>query len=202
MIVNRQFVRKLTRDINQENHRAISATWYAGGFSCLTPKIDDPDIAAVRHPGFSKNSNFNGWHKGKECPAATRFLYNIYCKFAHSSRTDWRCMLGAHSGCVYSQGILRSSCPECYWLWRLHLRESYTTRNVYWSRASVCVRVYVCVSVCLYDCLSAAACQHYCTDPDVTWGMLGGAPSCALLSGFEICARVALLWQHSANAKC
>ena len=29
-----------------------------------------------------------------------------------------------------------------------------------WSRASVCV----CV------CVSAAACPHYCTDPDVTWG--------------------------------
>ena len=27
-------------------------------------------------------------------------------------------------------------------------------------------------------------------------------PSCALLGGFVIGARVALLWQHSANAKC
>ena len=33
-------------------------------------------------------------------------------------------------------------------------------RNVLWSRASVC--------------LSAAACRHYCTDPDVTWGSGGG----------------------------
>ena len=41
-------------------------------------------------------------------------------------------------------------------------RESKTTRNVLWSRASVCV------SVCV--CLSAAACLQYCTDPDVTWG--------------------------------
>jgi len=39
-------------------------------------------------------------------------------------------------------------------------RESQTTRNVLWSRASVCV----CV------CLSAAACPHYCTDPSVTLG--------------------------------
>ena len=35
-----------------------------------------------------------------------------------------------------------------------------------WSRASVCL----CV------CLSAAACPHYCTDPDVTWGSGRGCP--------------------------
>jgi len=27
-------------------------------------------------------------------------------------------------------------------------------------------------------------------------------PSCALLDGFAIGARVALLWQHNANVKC
>jgi len=37
-------------------------------------------------------------------------------------------------------------------------RESKTTRNVLRLRASVCLSV----------CLSAAACLHYCTDPDVT----------------------------------
>jgi len=36
------------------------------------------------------------------------------------------------------------------------------TRNVLWSRASVC--------------LSAAACLRYCTDPDVTWGTGRGCP--------------------------
>ena len=41
-------------------------------------------------------------------------------------------------------------------------RESKTTRNVMWSRTSVC--------------LSAAACPHYCTDPDVTWGNGRGCP--------------------------
>jgi len=34
------------------------------------------------------------------------------------------------------------------------LRESQTTQNVLWSPVSVC--------------LSTAACQHYCMDPDVT----------------------------------
>jgi len=51
-------------------------------------------------------------------------------------------------------------------------RESKTTRNVLWSRASVCVYVCLCV------CLSAAACLQYCTDPDVTWGSGRG---CALV---------------------
>jgi len=54
--------------------------------------------------------------------------------------------------------------------------------------------------VCVPVCLSAAACPHYCTDPDVTWGVVGYAPSCALLGGFAIGARVALLWQHYGNA--
>jgi len=43
-------------------------------------------------------------------------------------------------------------------------------RNVYWSRAYV----YLCVCICV--CLSAAAFAHYCTDPDVTWGMVWGCP--------------------------
>jgi len=31
-------------------------------------------------------------------------------------------------------------------------------------------------------CVSAlAAFPHYCTDPDVIWGLVGSAPSCALL---------------------
>jgi len=41
--------------------------------------------------------------------------------------------------------------------------------------------------------------------PDVTWGVVGMLPSCAacaLLGGFAIGERVALLWQYNANAKC
>jgi len=45
-------------------------------------------------------------------------------------------------------------------------RESYTTRDVLWSRASVCLSVR----------LSAAACPHYCTDLDVSWGSGRGCP--------------------------
>jgi len=61
------------------------------------------------------------------------------------------------------------------------------------TRVCVCV----CLSLSLCVCLSAAACPHYCTDPDVPWGNgRGRPPSCALLGGFAIGARVALLWQH------
>jgi len=49
--------------------------------------------------------------------------------------------------------------------------------------------LYVCVSVCL----SLAAFPHYCTVPDVTWGMAGVSSSCALLCGFAIGARVSFL---------
>jgi len=49
-------------------------------------------------------------------------------------------------------------------------------------------------------CLSTAVRPHYCTDPDVTWGRGRGCPpSCALLGGFAIGVRGALLWQHNAN---
>jgi len=34
----------------------------------------------------------------------------------------------------------------------------------------------VVTRVCLSLCLSAAACQHYCTDPDVTWRSGRGCP--------------------------
>ena len=42
-------------------------------------------------------------------------------------------------------------------------------------------------------CLSLAAFRHCCTDPDVSWEMVGVHSSCALLGGFAIGARVSLL---------
>ena len=74
-------------------------------------------------------------------------------------------------------------------LYFITFRVSRRPREMYCGHARLCVCVCVCVS--------AAASPHYCTDPDVTWGM---PPSCALLGRFAIGARVALLWQHYANA--
>ena len=62
------------------------------------------------------------------------------------------------------EAIAAIQTDKCYYI----SRESQTTRNVSWSRASL----YVCLSVCL----SAAACPHYCTDPDVTRGIGRGYP--------------------------
>ena len=42
------------------------------------------------------------------------------------------------------------------------------------AKCIVVTRVYV--SVCVYVCLSAAACLLYCTDPDVTWRSGRGSP--------------------------
>ena len=71
-------------------------------------------------------------------------------------------------------------------------RVSRRPRKMYCDHARLCV--------CLSVCLSAAACPHYCTDPDVTRGSGRDAPSCAPLGRFSIGARVALLWQHYGNA--
>jgi len=49
-------------------------------------------------------------------------------------------------------------------------------RNMYCGHARLCVSLSVCVCVCLSICLSAAVRPHYCTDPDVTWGVVEAAP--------------------------
>jgi len=46
-------------------------------------------------------------------------------------------------------------------------REAQLRQNVYWSRLSVCLCV--CLSV-------PHRFQHYCMDPDVTWGNSWGCP--------------------------
>jgi len=43
-------------------------------------------------------------------------------------------------------------------------------------RKMYCGHVHPCVCVCVCVCLSAAACPHYCTDPDVTWESGRGCP--------------------------
>ena len=93
-----------------------------------------------------------------------------------------------------------------HWFARLHvgflpLRPSATGVNLlHFALVVDDEKCIVFTRVCV--CLSAAACLHYCMDPDVTWGVVGMPPSCALSGGFAIGARVALLWQHNANAKC
>ena len=54
-------------------------------------------------------------------------------------------------------------------------RVSRRRRKMYCGHARLCV----CLCVCLSVSLSAAACPHYCTEPDVTWG--GSGRSCPLV---------------------
>jgi len=82
-------------------------------------------------------------------------------------------------------------------LYVITFRVSRRLREMYCGHAQLCV----CLPVCLFLSLS-----YYCTDMDATWG---SGRECllvvhywALLGGFAIDARVALLWQHNANAKC
>ena len=70
--------------------------------------------------------------------------------------------------------------------------ESSTTRNVLWSRASVCLSVCVSVRGRRPTLLHGPGCN--------LGSGRGCHPSCALLGGFAIGARVALLWQHYGNA--
>ena len=72
---------------------------------------------------------------------------------------------------------------------------------MYCGHARLCVYLCVCVCVCLSVCLSVRG-----RTPSLLHGPgynLGAwyrlPPSCALLGGFAIGARVALLWQHNAN---
>jgi len=47
-------------------------------------------------------------------------------------------------------------------------------REIYCGHPRLCLCV--CLSVCVSVYLSAAACLHYCTDPNVTWGSGRGCP--------------------------
>jgi len=80
-------------------------------------------------------------------------------------------------------------------------RMSRRRREMYCGQVRLCV----CLCVCRCICLSAAECphySHYCADPDVTWRNGRDAPWLCTVGVFAIGARVALLWQHNANAKC
>jgi len=59
----------------------------------------------------------------------------------------------------------------------------YISRESYIGDAKSIVVTRVCLSVCL----SAAACLHYCTDPDVTWRSGRGCP--LLVHYWAICNR-------------
>jgi len=106
--------------------------------------------------------NKDSWHRR---PAKTLDA-NLFW-FWLERHQSWRVHLRS---CVHAGGghFERIIVPE----YSLHLCESKTTQNVLWPHASVCLSAIACVSVCL----SAAVRPHYCTDPDITWGVVEAAP--------------------------
>jgi len=72
-------------------------------------------------------------------------------------------MVVAHELFTYLNNLHCVIQTQCTYAYIYYIsRDSKTTRNVLWSHVSVC--------------LSTAACPHYCTDPDVTWGSGRGCP--------------------------
>ena len=74
-------------------------------------------------------------------------------------------------------------------------------REMYYGHARLCV--------CLCVCLSAAACLHYCTDRDVTWGNGRGCPLVVhywadwqSVYGLRCHGNITRTLVTSANAKC
>ena len=75
-------------------------------------------------------------------------------------------------------------------------RVSRRRREMYCGHARLCVRV----------CVSAVACLHYCTDPDVTWGSGRGCPlvvlcwaDLQLVHGLRCYGDTRNAWQPSGN---
>ena len=101
---------------------------------------------------------------------------------------------------VADNDLIRHSDQPWHWAYVVYILITFRVWVVDDAKCILVTRVCLCLCVCL----SLAAFPHYCTDPDVTWRNGRGSPSCALilLGGFAIGARVSLLRQHSANAKC
>ena len=112
--------------------------------------------------------------------------------YSRSNQPD-RCSLKMFSMEMFStqqDPNANNSCVDVEIL--LHFALIVDKRNVWWPRTSVCLSVCTCVR------MSLAAFPHYCTHPDVSLGMVGGAPSCAPVGEFAKTGALArLLWQHT-----
>ena len=72
----------------------------------------------------------------------------------------------AQRQCLYSNIII----------FIIEFRVSRRQQEMYNGHPRLCVCDSVCLWLCVSVCLSAAACPHYCTDPDVTWTNGRGCP--------------------------
>jgi len=68
--------------------------------------------------------------------------------------------------CYHSNNMFTNTTLLDYPVTVITFRVSRRRREMYCGHARLCVSV----------CLCAAACPHYCTEPDVTWGVVEDAP--------------------------
>jgi len=124
------------------------------------------------------------WEIGRGCPLAVHY---------------WADLQSVHGLRCYGNITRTPNVNEYMLVLALCLvtfRVSRRRREMYCGHAR---RVCVCLSVCLSVRGRMPTLLH---GPRFSLGGGGGCPRCVLLGGFAISARVALLWQHYANAKC
>ena len=89
-----------------------------------------------------------------------------------------RLLAGHMSGLMRCLTAQKLNCVTSTMCWRIVLLEDkHVTFCVSRRRRKMyCDHARLCVCVCLSVCLSAAVRPHFCTDPDVTWGVVEAAP--------------------------
>jgi len=131
----------------------------------------------VRCPGSSDGESGRGQRSWTciNCKESLQFSLldgSLYCSCENQRQLQCRSQAqGSSSSCDMQQSVMHHHVSlfykgNCLVTLMITFRASRRRREMYCGHARLCVFLSVCLSVCL----SAAACPHYCTDPDVTWG--------------------------------
>ena len=118
------------------------------------------------------------WENGRWCPLVVHYWADLQSVhgFRRYDNIHICKLIAYYTANAYSaeREMSASACPRSVpgYTTLVTFRVSRRPREMYCGHARLCV----CLAVCLSLCLSAAACPHYCTDPDVTWGSGRGCP--------------------------
>jgi len=80
------------------------------------------------------------------------------------------------TGCLFLTQCLTSKTRKSFRKFAIIYHKKFTNSSLQFAWVVEDAKCTVVTRVCLPVCLSAAACPHYCTDPDVTWGSGRGCP--------------------------